>query len=71
LGRYSFVPKKTAVKIGQKNVLPVTKSTSGKIQQNNVSNTTFLKALKFIIFISGIVDGNRYSGIVDRNRYSN
>jgi len=40
----------------QKQVLLVTKSTYGKKQQNNVSNTTLLKAMKFIIFISGIVE---------------
>jgi len=48
--------KKQRSKLVTKNVLPVTKSTYGKKQQNNVSNTTLLKAMKFIIFISGIAE---------------
>jgi len=57
LGRYSFGPKENSGQNwSQKHVLPVTKSTYGKQQQNNFSNTTLLKAMKFIIFISGIVE---------------
>jgi len=56
LGGYSFGPKKNSSQNwSQKHVLPVTTSTYGKKQQNNVSSTTLLKAMKFI-FISGIVE---------------